>query len=100
MEMDPGAGLASVVLFVPKIWDAFLNPVVIFLRSVPMGALFPLTLILFSEARQKTLFLFLAIVGFVVNRADADRGPVNARRDVPHERQYTPGSYSRRRAAL
>jgi len=44
---------------------AILNPLVIFLRSVPMGALFPLTLLLFSEQRQKTMFLFLAIVGFV-----------------------------------
>jgi len=44
---------------------ALLNPLVIFLRSVPMGALFPLTLLLFSEHRQKTMFLFLAIVAFV-----------------------------------
>lgn len=41
-------------------------PVVIFLRSVPMGALLPLTLLLFSAGeRQKTMFLFLAIVPFV-----------------------------------
>ena len=44
---------------------AVLNPLVIFLRSVPMGALFPLTLLLFSEQRQKTMFLFLALVAFV-----------------------------------
>jgi ABC-type nitrate/sulfonate/bicarbonate transport system permease component len=44
---------------------AALNPIVIFLRSVPMGAMFPLTLLLFSEHRQKTMFLFLAIVAFV-----------------------------------
>ncbi|HWU86010.1 MAG TPA: ABC transporter permease [Kofleriaceae bacterium] len=45
---------------------AALNPLVIFLRSVPMGALIPLTLLLFSDgARQKTMFLFLALVGFV-----------------------------------
>jgi ABC-type nitrate/sulfonate/bicarbonate transport system permease component len=44
---------------------ALVNPLVIFLRSVPMGALFPLTLLLFSEQRQKTMFLFLAIVAFV-----------------------------------
>jgi taurine transport system permease protein len=44
---------------------AVLNPLVIFLRSVPMGALFPLTLLLFSEHRQKTMFLFLALVAFV-----------------------------------
>jgi ABC-type nitrate/sulfonate/bicarbonate transport system permease component len=44
---------------------ALLNPLVIFLRSVPMGAMFPLTLLLFSEQRQKTMFLFLALVAFV-----------------------------------
>ncbi len=43
-----------------------LMPLVIFLRSVPMGALIPLTLLLFSDGeRQKTMFLFLAIVPFV-----------------------------------
>lgn len=43
-----------------------LAPVVIFLRSVPMGALIPLTLLLFADGeRQKTMFIFLAIVPFV-----------------------------------
>ena len=41
-------------------------PLVIFLRSVPMGALLPLTLLLFgTDEKQKTMFLFLAIVPFV-----------------------------------
>ncbi len=45
---------------------AALMPLVIFLRSVPMGALIPLTLLLFADGeRQKTMFLFLAIVPFV-----------------------------------
>ncbi len=45
---------------------ATVAPLVIFLRSVPMGALLPLTLLLFgAEEQQKTMFLFLAIVPFV-----------------------------------
>ncbi len=41
-------------------------PVLIFLRSVPMGALIPLTLMLFGvEEKQKVMFIFLAIVPFV-----------------------------------
>jgi NitT/TauT family transport system permease protein len=45
---------------------AALNPLVVFLRSIPMGALFPLVLLLASDAeRQKTTFVFLAIVPFV-----------------------------------
>jgi ABC-type nitrate/sulfonate/bicarbonate transport system permease component len=43
-----------------------LAPLVIFLRSVPMGALIPLTLLLFADGEhQKTMFIFLAIVPFV-----------------------------------
>jgi len=43
-----------------------LAPLVIFLRSVPMGALIPLTLLLFSDGeKQKWMFIFLAIVPFV-----------------------------------
>lgn len=43
-----------------------ISPLVIFLRSVPMGALIPLTLLLFGdEEKQKTMFIFLAIVPFV-----------------------------------
>jgi ABC-type nitrate/sulfonate/bicarbonate transport system permease component len=43
-----------------------LAPIVIFLRSVPMGAMIPLTLMLFGDGeKQKTMFIFLAIVPFV-----------------------------------
>lgn len=43
-----------------------LAPLVIFLRSVPMGAMIPLTLLLFADGEhQKTMFIFLAIVPFV-----------------------------------
>ena len=46
--------------------NAALTPIVIFLRSVPMGALIPLTLIMFSgDEHRKTMFIFLAIVPFV-----------------------------------
>ena len=45
---------------------ATMAPLVIFLRSVPMGALIPLTLMLFSDGeKQKWMFIFLAIVPFV-----------------------------------
>jgi len=44
---------------------AALNPVVVFLRSVPMGALLPLVLAIASGESAKVLFIFLAIVGFV-----------------------------------
>ncbi len=45
---------------------AAMAPLVIFLRSVPMGALIPLTLMLFSDGeKQKWMFIFLAIVPFV-----------------------------------
>jgi ABC-type nitrate/sulfonate/bicarbonate transport system permease component len=43
-----------------------LEPFVIFLRSVPMGALLPLTLLLFGTGeKQKAMFIFLAVVPFV-----------------------------------
>lgn len=46
--------------------NSALLPLVIFLRSVPMGALVPLTLILFGfEEPQKAKFIFLAVVPFV-----------------------------------
>ncbi len=49
---------------------ATVMPLVIFLRSVPMGALTPLTLMLFGDGeKQKSLFLFLAIVPFVFSDA-------------------------------
>jgi len=67
-----GVGLAAIVGVTAGVLSAanrgigaLVNPLVIFLRSVPMGALFPLTLLLFSEQRQKTMFLFLALVAFV-----------------------------------
>lgn len=45
---------------------AALNPVVIFLRSIPMGALIPLTVAWFATGEtQKEMFIFLAIVPFV-----------------------------------
>jgi ABC-type nitrate/sulfonate/bicarbonate transport system permease component len=45
---------------------AALMPLVIFLRSVPMGALLPLTLLWFSIGEeQKRMFIFLAVVPFV-----------------------------------
>jgi ABC-type nitrate/sulfonate/bicarbonate transport system permease component len=48
---------------------AMLNPLVVFLRSVPMGALLPLVLALATGERVKVLFIFLAIVGFVFSDA-------------------------------
>jgi NitT/TauT family transport system permease protein len=41
-------------------------PVVIFLRSIPMGALLPLMLMLFATGeKQKVMFIFFALVPFV-----------------------------------
>ena len=47
--------------------SAALGPIVIFLRSVPMAALLFLTLLLFGGIgeKQKTMFIFLAVVPFV-----------------------------------
>jgi len=45
---------------------ASLAPVVIFLRSIPMGALLPLMLMLFATGeKQKVMFIFFAIFPFV-----------------------------------
>jgi ABC-type nitrate/sulfonate/bicarbonate transport system permease component len=46
---------------------AAVTPVVVFLRSIPMGALFPLVLLVAAgdAERQKTAFVFLAVVPFV-----------------------------------
>lgn len=45
---------------------AALGPVVLFLRSVPMGALLPLTMTWFATGeKQKAMFIFLAVVPFV-----------------------------------
>ena len=46
--------------------NAALMPLVIFLRSIPMGALIPLTLALFGSGEpQKVRFIFIAVVPFV-----------------------------------
>lgn len=46
--------------------SAALMPVVIFLRSIPMGALLPLTVVWFATGeKQKEMFIFLAVVPFV-----------------------------------
>jgi ABC-type nitrate/sulfonate/bicarbonate transport system permease component len=68
-----GVGMAAFVGIVLGVLSAAhrgvnsaLAPLVIFLRSVPMGALIPLTLMLFgTEEPQKSKFIFLAIVPFV-----------------------------------
>jgi taurine transport system permease protein len=45
---------------------AAVAPLVIFLRSIPMGALLPLMLMLFATGeKQKVMFIFFAIVPFV-----------------------------------
>jgi ABC-type nitrate/sulfonate/bicarbonate transport system permease component len=46
--------------------NAFLSPIVLFGRSLPLAALIPLTLLWFGiEERQKQMFIFLAAVPFV-----------------------------------
>ena len=46
--------------------NAAIMPLVIFLRSVPMGALIPLTVVLFGITdSQKVRFIFIAVVPFV-----------------------------------
>jgi ABC-type nitrate/sulfonate/bicarbonate transport system permease component len=68
-----GVGLAAIIGILVGVAAASnrgigsaLAPLVIFLRSVPMGALIPLTLLLFSDGeKQKWMFIFLAIVPFV-----------------------------------
>jgi ABC-type nitrate/sulfonate/bicarbonate transport system permease component len=45
---------------------AAVAPIVIFLRSIPMGALLPLMLMLFATGeKQKVMFIFFALVPFV-----------------------------------
>ena len=47
--------------------EAFLRPVTIFLRNIPIAALIPLTLVWFGLGEsQKVFFIFIACVGFVV----------------------------------
>jgi len=68
-----GIGLAAIVGIVLGVTagahrgvSATLAPLVIFLRSVPMGALLPLTAMMFGDGeKQKWLFIFLAVVPFV-----------------------------------
>ncbi len=49
---------------------AALGPIVLFLRSVPMGAMLPLTMVWFGTAeKQKSMFIFLAVVPFVFSDA-------------------------------
>ncbi|HEU0034418.1 MAG TPA: ABC transporter permease [Kofleriaceae bacterium] len=68
-----GIGLAAIVGVTVGVFaaahrgiNAAVTPLVIFLRSVPMGALIPITLMLFGdEEGQKTKFIFLAVVAFV-----------------------------------
>ncbi|MGE3760795.1 MAG: ABC transporter permease [Kofleriaceae bacterium] len=68
-----GIGLAALIGITAGVWaganrgvGSALEPLVIFLRSVPMGALIPLTLLLFGDGeKQKWMFIFLAVVPFV-----------------------------------
>ena len=73
LRVFKGVGLASLIGIAVGVAaashrgvGAALAPLVIFLRSVPMGALIPLTLLLFADGeKQKWMFIFLAIVPFV-----------------------------------
>lgn len=68
-----GVGLAAIVGVVLGVISgahrgvsAAIAPLVIFLRSVPMGALLPLTAMMFGDGeKQKWMFIFLAVVPFV-----------------------------------
>lgn len=68
-----GIGLAAIIGILVGVLAAShrgvnsaIAPLVIFLRSVPMGALIPLTLMLFGDGeKQKWMFIFLAVVPFV-----------------------------------
>lgn len=64
------AAIVGVVLGVfagtNRMIGAAVAPIVIFLRSIPMGALLPLMLMLFATGeKQKIMFIFFAIVPFV-----------------------------------
>jgi ABC-type nitrate/sulfonate/bicarbonate transport system permease component len=64
------AAMAGVVLGViagaNRAVSSALAPLVIFLRSIPMGALLPLMIMAFgTDEKQKTMFIFFAIVPFV-----------------------------------
>jgi ABC-type nitrate/sulfonate/bicarbonate transport system permease component len=48
-------------------FEAFLRPLTVFLRNVPIAALIPLTLVWFGLGEsQKVFFIFIACLGFVV----------------------------------
>jgi ABC-type nitrate/sulfonate/bicarbonate transport system permease component len=60
-----GVGL-GVVAASYRVAAAAVAPLVIFLRSIPMGALLPLTVVWFATGeKQKEMFIFLAVVPFV-----------------------------------
>jgi ABC-type nitrate/sulfonate/bicarbonate transport system permease component len=60
-----GVGL-GVIAGTNRAIGAAVAPLVIFLRSIPMGALLPLMLMLFATGeKQKVMFIFFAIVPFV-----------------------------------
>jgi ABC-type nitrate/sulfonate/bicarbonate transport system permease component len=68
-----GVGLAAIVGVIVGVLagahrgvSATIAPLVIFLRSVPMGAMLPLTAMMFGDGeKQKWMFIFLAVVPFV-----------------------------------
>ena len=50
--------------------EAFLQPLIIFGRNIPLAALIPLTFIMFGiDERQKVMFIFFATFAFVVSDA-------------------------------
>jgi ABC-type nitrate/sulfonate/bicarbonate transport system permease component len=60
-----GVGL-GVIAGTNRALGAAVAPLVIFLRSIPMGALLPLMLMLFATGeKQKVMFIFFALVPFV-----------------------------------
>lgn len=73
LRVFEGVGLASLVGITLGVLAgsmravaAAVNPIVIFLRSIPMGALLPLMVAAFSVGEeQKVMFIFFAIVPFV-----------------------------------
>lgn len=60
---------------------AAMTPVVVFLRSIPMGALFPLVLLVAvgDAEKQKTVFVFLAVVPFIFSDSFASIASVPQR---------------------
>ncbi len=59
---------------------AFLAPVVIFGRNIPLAALIPLTFFFFGIAeRQKVMFIFIACVAFVIADVTVAIGDISSR---------------------